>query len=127
MVIEPQQARTVLGSLRLTLGVSALLAPRVVARLFGMPPEDNPQAPLLGRLFGIRNVAIGTELLQGNRGVWPQVNVAIDLVDAAAIVAGGVRGYLPRRTVILGTGTALLAAGLGAVAASGSGELPPGG
>ena len=44
--------------LRLVIGVSVWLMPNVTAKLFGLDPKGNPQASYLGRLFGIRDVAL---------------------------------------------------------------------
>jgi hypothetical protein len=52
---------------------------------------------------------------------WLIAGLACDLADALAGIAGGRRGYLPKLTCVLVTGTALGAAALGA-AALGDGE-----
>lgn len=118
MAITAAQARRTLGTMRIALGTASLLAPRQVGRVFGMSPEDNPVSPFLARLFGFRNVALGLDLVQGDgSGSLPQYNVAIDVGDAAAIIAGGAGGYLSKRTVVMGMAAALLATSLGVMGA----------
>jgi len=105
--------------LRGAVGVGAWLAPRFSGRLFGLDPEANPQAPYLGRLFGVRDVALafGLSTSRGTQRVqWLQIGIACDLADAAAGVLAGRRGELPTRATVLVTATALLVATLGVVA-----------
>lgn len=115
MRINGQQARMGLAGIRVAVGVGAVAAPRAVGSAFGFRPEENPEAPALARLFGIRNMALGLDLLRDEGGLSPRANMAIDLADAAAIIGGGLRGYLSKRALVLGSATALLAAALGAV------------
>jgi len=108
-----------LVGLRGAVGVGAWLAPRFSGRLFGLDPEANPQAPYLGRLFGVRDVALafGLSTSRGTQRVqWLQIGIACDLADAAAGVLAGRRGELPTRATVLVTATALLVATLGVVA-----------
>jgi hypothetical protein len=43
---------------RTALGVSTLLAPRLAAKAFFFDPDDNPQLPVMGRMWGIRNLSL---------------------------------------------------------------------
>jgi hypothetical protein len=98
------------------------------ARLFGLDPDANPQAPYLGRLFGVRDVALGFGLSSSQgaeRQQWLRIGVACDLADAAAGVLAGRSGTLPRRATRLVTATALAAAGLGIAAMRGEEAAPP--
>ena len=117
-----EQAVKSLVGLRSAIGVGAWLAPRFSGRLFGLDPEGNPQAPYLGRLFGVRDVALAFGLNSSSgaqRVQWLQIGIACDLADAAAGLLAGRRGELPARAAVLVTGTALLAATLGARALQG--------
>ncbi|TMK39398.1 MAG: hypothetical protein E6G56_11165 [Actinobacteria bacterium] len=115
-----------LAGLRVVIGVTAWLFPKLAGRLFGLDPGGNPQAPYLARLFGVRDVALGLGAL-GTEGEarrrWLMAGLGCDLADAAAGMAGGRRGYLSPLTTVMVTGTALAAAGLGAKALS-PGERP---
>jgi hypothetical protein len=113
--MNAQQTRMGLAALRLAVGVGSVAAPRALGSAFGFRPVEDPEAPALARLFGIRNVALGLDLLRDEGALSPNANVAIDLADAAALIGGGLRGYLSKRTLVLGSATALLAAALGAI------------
>jgi hypothetical protein len=49
--------RALLGA-RTALGVATLLAPRLAGKAFFLDPEDNPQLPVIGRMWGIRNLSL---------------------------------------------------------------------
>jgi hypothetical protein len=105
-----------LVSLRGAVGAGAWLAPRLSGRLFGLDPDANPQAPYLGRLFGVRDVALAVGLSTSSgeqRSQWLRMGIVCDLADAAAGLLAGRRGELPKRATVLVTATALAAAGLG--------------
>jgi hypothetical protein len=56
-------ARILLACIRLFNGLAALLAPAFLARQVGIDPEETPGALYVFRMFGIRTVLIGAELL----------------------------------------------------------------
>ena len=121
------QSSQALVGLRLAIGLSSWLTPRVAGRLFGLDAEANPQLPYLARLFGARDVALGAGIMlsEGDaRTVWLQIGFACDVADAVAGLAAGRRGYLGPVSAALVTGTALGAAALGK-AALGAEEAPP--
>jgi hypothetical protein len=49
--------RALLGA-RTMLGASTLLAPRLAGKAFLLDPDENPQLPVIGRMWGIRNLAL---------------------------------------------------------------------
>ena len=111
-----------LAGLRIAIGVASWATPRLAGRVFGLDAEGNPQAPYLARLFGVRDVALGWGALSSEgdtRRQWLLAGIACDIADAFAGVAGGRRGYLPRLTSGLVTGTAISAAALGGAALNG--------
>jgi hypothetical protein len=59
----PDVARVLLASIRLLNGGLALLAPGFLARQIGVDAEANPGVAYVFRMFGIRTVLIGAELL----------------------------------------------------------------
>jgi hypothetical protein len=59
-------ARITLAGIRLFNGVAALFVPATLARRLGVDPEANPAAL---RLFGVRTVLIGAQLLLRDSGV----------------------------------------------------------
>ncbi len=114
-----------LVAVRGAIGTGAWLAPRLSGRLFGLDPVANPQAAYLGRLFGARDVALAFGLSasrDAQRAHWLRIGIACDLADAVAGVLAGRRGELPKRSTVMVTATALLAAGLGAAALKGEQE-----
>jgi hypothetical protein len=113
-----------LPALRIAIGGGAFLAPTITGKIFGLNTQDNNDAVFLGRLFGIRDVAVGIGQLSSNGdggALWWQLGVVCDLGDALAallfIKAGG-----SKRAGAMAALTALGAAGMGmAVLNSGSG------
>lgn len=119
MAVTAEGARSTLATLRLAIGLSALIAPDLAGRAFGLDPEANPQASFLGRLFGVRNAAIGLTLRDGTpaeRQRWLRYGVAIDAIDLAAVLVAGASGKIPKTGVALIGSTAAVATTLGVLA-----------
>jgi hypothetical protein len=98
-----EAARLALGSIRLVNGAGALLVPEAVGRKLGVDPDANPSAPYVTRLFGVRTVLLGYELLQRDeRARRRALRVAplIHASDTAAAIIAGWTGALPRRAAI---------------------------
>ncbi|MEA2412232.1 MAG: hypothetical protein QOC77_2793 [Thermoleophilaceae bacterium] len=109
-------AHVLLGLIRTVNGTAALLAPDAMARQAGVDPAANPAAPYVLRLFGVRTVLIGVELLRSsgeerrralNRGV------LIHASDTTSAALAGAAGQLPpsaaRKAVAISTVNTLLA------------------
>lgn len=82
-----------MGIARIAIGAAALLAPRLTSKLMGFPTDhDNPTARLMGRLFGVRDVALGVLVLtmpddpRIARSIF-HLNAAVDAGDAASMAA----------------------------------------
>jgi len=58
-----EPARILLACIRLLMGLLGLLAPGIPARQIGVDPDENPGILYVFRMFGIRTVLIGAELL----------------------------------------------------------------
>src|SRR5207302_4208089 len=58
-----EPARITLATIRLVNGFLGLLAPGFLARQIGVDPEINPGIKYVFRMFGIRTIFIGAELL----------------------------------------------------------------
>ena len=58
-----EPARIMLACVRLLMGLLGLLAPGIPARQIGVDPNANPGILYVFRMFGIRTVLIGAELL----------------------------------------------------------------
>ena len=93
-------ARITLAGIRLFNGVAALFVPATLARQLGVDPDANPAALYALRLFGVRTVLIGAQLLLRDGGVRThslRVAPAIHALDASAALIAGERGQLPQR------------------------------
>lgn len=103
MAIESRRtrdgARVALAAIRLLNGSVALVAPRSFAGRLGADPD----APVLTyglRLFGVRTVLIGFELLQADpiaRARAVRLAPLIHAGDTIAALLAGASGTLPRR------------------------------
>ena len=93
-------ARITLAGIRLFNGVAALFVPATLTRQLGVDPAANPAALYALRLFGVRTVLIGAQLLLRDGGVRAhslRVAPAIHALDASAALIAGGRGQLPQR------------------------------
>jgi hypothetical protein len=123
MIITPRGAfaRFFFKSLivgRTTLAVTALAAPQRALRLTGVPGDGTP-APMIYRMFGVRNglLALGLSNLDQLRKprLFVGLNVLIDFVDALAFVAAGRRGEVTRTGATISTLIAMSAVAAGAI------------
>ena len=111
---------------RIVVGGGTLVAPRRVSAAFGIPADERSALPYVGRLFGVRAVLMAALVATSGgdeRRRQLRWGVAVDLVDAAAAVAAGRAGALPRSAAVLATGAALAEAALGAATLS-AGRAP---
>lgn len=93
-----------LVSLRLGVGLGAWAAPNLSGKLFGLDPAGNPQASYLGRLFGVRDVALaaGAATASGDaRKLWWRLGILCDAADLMAAVIAGRNGTLPKAGAIM--------------------------
>jgi hypothetical protein len=106
LVIDAVRARKVLAGVRLANGAMALLAPRFLLRRLGTDPDRDPSGIYPFRMFGIRTVLIGADLLlltgeESRRA--SKLAVVIHATDTASAATCLVKGYLPRRAGIVAT------------------------
>ncbi len=122
--MPPALPRTLPGkallATRLLLGV-AWVAPVTALRLLGMNPDQNREAAYVGRLFAVRDAALGLGLVFStgdSRKVWWRLGIGCDLADALAGLVSARRGELPnnRRVRVTLFVSGLLGAALGAAA-----------
>ncbi len=116
--------RTLLGA-RTALGVSTLLAPRLAGKAFLLDSDDNPQLPVIGRMWGIRNLSLAAGMYAAtgaNRVQWWRLQMAVDALDFVAIAAEWRRGSVPGAAAALMAATALGATTLGALSVAGESE-----
>ncbi len=106
-----ERSHLALGAIRLVNGLAALLVPEMTARRLGTDPEANPAPIYPLRMFGVRTVILGAELLlSGSETRRHSMRLAIPIhaSDTAAAALGGIRGQLPRRVAALTTGISTL-------------------
>lgn len=105
MPLRREHARIALATIRLVNGALALLAPEVMLRRLGADPRTNQVAVYPLRMFGIRTVVLGVELLAGgamqHKG---KVGVVIHAADAASAITAGLRRQLPPRVAAAAAG-----------------------
>ncbi len=117
--MDRDTALKTLAGLRLAVGVTSYAAPNFGGRLFGLEPEANPQAPYLGRLFGIRDVALAVGPLRAKRKAqdnWIELGIMCDAADAVSAFLGRGKGYLSPTTTALVAAPAIAATALGVIA-----------
>jgi hypothetical protein len=98
-------ARYSLGVIRLANGTIAFVAPGRLIKTFGKDPADNGAAVYALRLFGIRTIVLGLQLLVGRGEVLENAlrySVAIHASDAASAAVAGAAGHLPRKAAVTG-------------------------
>ena len=92
-------ARLLLAAIRLFNGGAALLAPGFLARQIGVDPQANPGVLYVFRMFGIRTVLIGADLLlQDSQRRHDAVRRAplVHASDTVAAILAARSGQIPR-------------------------------
>jgi hypothetical protein len=106
MLLSPAAARQTLAAIRIVNGAAGLLAPQLLLRRLGTDTRLDRSGFYPFRMFGIRTVLIGADLLvlqgeQRRRAV--QLAVLIHATDTLSAATAGVRGDLPRRVAVVTT------------------------
>ena len=113
--------RALLGA-RTALGLSTLLAPRLAGRAFFLDPDDNPQLPVIARMWGIRNLSLAAGMYAAtgaNRTRWWRLQLAVDALDFVVIATEWRRGAVPGPAAALMGAAAVGATTLGALSVAG--------
>jgi Animal haem peroxidase len=115
------RARYALAAIRLFNGGAALFTPEKLARRLGTDPEAGGAVIYALRMFGVRTIVIGAELLflrdkELERAL--RNGVLIHASDTVAAAAAGAKGYLPPRTAALTTLISTVNTGLAIAAKS---------
>jgi uncharacterized protein YjeT (DUF2065 family) len=106
VVVDAARARKVLAVVRIVNGLLALLAPKFLLRRLGTDADHDPSGIYPFRMFGIRTVLIGADLLlltgeESRRA--GKLAVVIHASDTANAATCLVKGYLPRKAGIIAT------------------------
>ena len=112
-----------LAAIRLVNGALALLAPRFLLRRLGTDPDRDPSGIYPFRMFGIRTLLIGADLLlltgeEQRRAT--KMAVVIHATDTASAATCLVKGYLPRKAGIVATAISAVNTVLAVIAAKDS-------
>lgn len=95
-------ARFALGAVRLVNGGVGLLAPRLFITRFDPDRPPSPAAIYAFRLFGIRTVYLGLDLLVRPQPAAPR-DVMIHASDTVTAASLALSGAVPRRTGVVST------------------------
>lgn len=120
-------ARIVLAGIRLFNGAAALFAPGFLMRRLGLDPNANPGAYYAFRMFGIRTLLIGADLLfwgSAQRGHALRTGVLIHLSDTLAAAYAGLSRQLPARAAVPATAISAVNLALAVLALPASRRLP---
>lgn len=105
-------ARIILACIRLINGAAALVAPKVLLRSLGVDPNTNPAALYAFRMFGVRTVVVGVELLLPPGEVRTRAvrsAVIIHASDVAAALLAGLPARGARTAALISTANTILA------------------
>jgi hypothetical protein len=99
-----EPARILLACIRLLMGLLALLAPGIPANQIGVDPKANPGILYVFRMFGMRTVLIGAELLMqtgDRRAEAVRRAVVIHASDTLAAYMASRSGVFPQKGRII--------------------------
>jgi hypothetical protein len=108
MALTRDHARMALATIRLANGTLALLTPNALLRRLGADPSLNKVAIYPMRMFGIRTIVLGVQLLiDPPSPETDRFGVVIHATDAATAITAGLRRQLPPRVAIMTAGISL--------------------
>jgi hypothetical protein len=118
MPLSRDHARLALATIRLVNGTLALVAPNALLRRLGADPDVNKVAIYPVRMFGIRTVVLGVQLLiDAPSPEADRFGVLIHATDAATAITAGVRRQLPPRVAAMTSLISVVNTGLAVVIA----------
>lgn len=103
---SPGTARKALAGVRIVMGTAGLVAPGLMLRRLGVDTARDRSATYPFRMFGIRTIVIGADLLllQGeDLRRASRIAVLIHATDTVSAATTAIKGDLPRRQAILAT------------------------
>lgn len=120
-MLSPTQARKILINVRAGIGWSAILAPRMLGRVFGLDADAERAMVYFARLFGVRQLIISYQLYQAQTPSSTademeealRQGILVDGCDLLSATVAGLRHDIPVRTSVMGASTAALATLLG--------------
>jgi hypothetical protein len=118
-MLRPDVARKVLAVIRTVNGAAGLLAPEVLLGRLGVDIAQDRSGTYPFRMFGIRTVLIGLDLLLLTGDELRRAEKLAVLIHAADTVSAGIttaRGDLPRKQGLVATAISALNTGLAVIA-----------
>jgi hypothetical protein len=120
-------ARIALAGIRIFNGTAGLAAPRAFARRLGTDADADGAAVHIARMFGIRTILIGVDLLSSDPEVRrhaQRLALLIHASDTVSAAAAGVSRRLPVRSAVFATGISALNVALAVMARQGTPNPP---
>ena len=118
MALSRDHARLALATIRLVNGTLALLAPNLLLRRLGADPAANKVAIYPMRMFGVRTIVLGVQLLIDTPSPGTdRFGVVIHATDAATAITAGLRRQLPPRVAVMTSTISLVNTALAVVIA----------
>ncbi|HKV67489.1 MAG TPA: hypothetical protein VJN72_05330 [Gaiellales bacterium] len=121
----PGLARVTLAAIRLVNGSAALVAPSLLARNLGVGRGDNQTVQYVFRMFGVRTVVIGLQLLLPDgelRRASVRTAPVIHASDTASAALAGLTRQIPARPALIATSISALNTALALTANAGEGR-----
>jgi hypothetical protein len=118
-MLSPDVARKVLAVIRTVNGAAGLLAPEVLLGRLGVDIAQDRSGTYPFRMFGIRTVLIGLDLLLLTGDELRRAEKLAVLIHAADTVSAGIttaRGDLPRKQGLVATAISAVNTGLAVIA-----------
>ena len=118
-MLSPDAARKTLAAIRIFNGTAGLLAPEMLLGRLGVDTTQDRSGTYPFRMFGIRTVLIGLDLLLltgDDLRRAEKVAVLIHATDTLAAAVTTIRGDLPRKQGLVATGISAVNTGLALVA-----------
>jgi hypothetical protein len=120
-MLSPAQARKTLINVRAGVGWSAILAPRLLGRVFGLDTDAQRAMVYFARLFGVRQLIISYQLYQAQTPSSTademeeaiRQGILVDGCDLLSATVAGLRHDIPVRTSVMGASAAAFATILG--------------
>lgn len=120
-------ARITLACIRIFNGTAALAAPRAFARRLGRAADADGSAVHIARMFGIRTILIGVDLLSSDPEVRrhaQRLALLIHASDTVSAAAAGLSRRLPARSALFATGISAVNVALAALARPDAAKRP---
>ena len=122
----PGFARVALAMIRIANGSTALVAPTLLTRNLGVGRADTQAIQYVFRMFGVRTVLIGLELLLPDgevRAAAVRVAPVVHASDTASAALAGLTRQIPARSAVIATSISALNTALALTARAG--QRPP--